>query len=45
MRDPHVVKMPWNGNVEASTLARADRDGSANAEKPLKLGFTGVMVL
>ncbi|KAG6997797.1 mycophenolic acid synthesis protein B [Physcia stellaris] len=39
MRDPNVVRMPWDGNVERSTLARASSDGSANGEKPLKIGI------
>lgn len=38
-QDPNVVKMPWNGNVETSTLARANLDRSANGEKPLKIGL------
>ena len=28
-----------NDNVETSTLARANPDGSANTEKPLKIGI------
>lgn len=39
MRDPNVVRMPWDGNVETATLARASLDGSANGEKPLKIGI------
>ena len=39
MRDPNVVKMPWNGNAETSTLARANPDGSANGDRPLKIGL------
>ncbi|KAL9032918.1 MAG: hypothetical protein Q9180_006227 [Flavoplaca navasiana] len=38
LRDPNVVKMPWNSEVEASTLARATADGSA-ASLPLKIGM------
>ena len=30
--------MPWNSDMEKSTLARALPDGSANEELPLKLG-------
>ena len=39
IRDPNVTKMPWNANVETSTLARASPDGSANEEKPLTIGL------
>lgn len=38
LRDPNVVKMPWNSGVESSTLARATGDGSA-ASLPLKIGM------
>ena len=39
MRDPNVVKMPWDGNVETSTLARANLDDSANGGRPLRIGI------
>jgi amidase len=38
IRDPAVVSMPWNSDVEKSTLARASADGAANEKQPLKLG-------
>ncbi|KAL8885970.1 MAG: hypothetical protein Q9192_006559 [Flavoplaca navasiana] len=38
LRDPNVVKMPWNSEVESSTLARATAYGSA-ASLPLKIGM------
>ncbi|KAL8650704.1 MAG: hypothetical protein Q9226_005027 [Calogaya cf. arnoldii] len=38
LRDPNVVKMPWNSKAETSTLARANADGSANGV-PLKIGM------
>ncbi|KAI4270827.1 MAG: hypothetical protein LQ337_006438 [Flavoplaca oasis] len=38
LRDPNVVKMPWNSEVESSTLARATADGSATS-LPLKFGM------
>ena len=39
VRDPNVVKIPWNHDVETSTIARAKPDGSTNDEKPLKIGI------
>ena len=39
VRDPNVVKLPWNHDVETSTLARANPDGSSNGGKPLKIGI------
>jgi len=38
VRDPNVARMPWNNEVVKSTLARANREGSANKERPLKIG-------
>ncbi|KAL8940143.1 MAG: hypothetical protein Q9211_002417 [Gyalolechia sp. 1 TL-2023] len=38
LRDPNVVNMPWNSEVETSTLARANPDGSANSA-PLKIAI------
>lgn len=38
LRDPNVVKMPWNSDAESSTLARANADGSAK-HAPLKIGI------
>ncbi|KAL8836535.1 MAG: hypothetical protein Q9170_002890 [Blastenia crenularia] len=38
LRDPNVVKMPWDSEVETSTLGRANSDGSATHE-PLKIGI------
>jgi amidase len=38
IRDPAVVSMPWNSDLEKSTLARASADGAANEKQPLKLG-------
>ena len=38
LRDPEVISMPWNSEMETATLARADIDGSANENVPLKLG-------
>lgn len=38
IRDPAVISMPWNSDMEKSTLARALPDGSANKKLPLKLG-------
>ena len=37
LRDLVVVRMPWNLEMETSTLARAERE--ANHELPLKFGF------
>jgi amidase len=37
-RDPNVVNMPWDTEMEKSILTRANRDGSANKERPLKIG-------
>ncbi|KAL8713136.1 MAG: hypothetical protein Q9220_002657 [cf. Caloplaca sp. 1 TL-2023] len=37
-RDPDVVRMPWNGQVEASILARVNPDCSAG-RLPLKFGI------
>ncbi|KAL8680043.1 MAG: hypothetical protein Q9186_003723 [Xanthomendoza sp. 1 TL-2023] len=37
--DPNVVKMPWDYEIEASTLARAHPDGSAKEDLELKLGI------
>ena len=31
--------MPWNSEMETATLARANSDGSTNANLPLKLGI------
>ncbi|KAL6720353.1 hypothetical protein ACLMJK_002274 [Lecanora helva] len=39
MRDPRVVKMPWDDDVEKSTLGRAMPDGSAIQGLHLKLGI------
>ena len=38
IRDPVVIRMPWDSEIENSTLARAKADGSANEELPLKIG-------
>ena len=38
LQDPNVVRMPWNDDVVKSTLARASEQGSANEERPLKIG-------
>ncbi len=38
-RDPVVVRMPWNQELEVSTLARATSAGAANDVLPLKLGI------
>lgn len=38
IRDPGVIRMPWNSELEKSTLARAKLNGSANEELPLKIG-------
>lgn len=38
IRDLAVISMPWNSDMEKSTLARALPDGSANKKLPLKLG-------
>lgn len=37
-RDPNVVQMPWNSEIEKLTLARADTDTSAS-HLPLKIGI------
>lgn len=39
IQDPNVVRMPWDHVMERSTLARANPDGSAKTEAPLKIGF------
>ena len=39
LRDPVVIRMPWNLEMEKSTLARAKPDGSANQDLPLKVGL------
>lgn len=38
LRDPHVVKMPWDSKTETLTLARADAKGFA-IDAPLKIGI------
>ncbi len=38
LRDPVVIRMPWNFEMEKSTLARAKPDGSANQDLSLKFG-------
>ena len=38
-RDPNVVSMPWDTEMERLTLLRANRDGSANREQRLKIGI------
>ena len=38
LRDPVVVKMPWDFEMEYSTLGRGKADGSANQDLPLKFG-------
>ena len=38
IRDPAVIRMPWDSEMEKSTLARANPDGSANEELRLKFG-------
>lgn len=38
LRNPNVVKMPWNSEAETSTLSRANADGSASGV-PLKIGI------
>lgn len=38
LRDPNVVKLPWNGDAESSILARVNADGSAS-RVPLKIGI------
>ncbi|KAL8962306.1 MAG: hypothetical protein Q9193_001273 [Seirophora villosa] len=37
LRDPNVVKMPWDSKIETLTLARADAKGFAK-DAPLKIG-------
>ncbi|KAL8808788.1 MAG: hypothetical protein Q9223_005986 [Gallowayella weberi] len=37
--DPNVVKMPWDYEIEASTLARAHPGGSAKEGLELKFGI------
>ena len=37
LRDPVVVRMPWNLEIETLTLARAEP--KADHERPLKFGF------
>ena len=39
IRDPVVIRMPWNSEIEKLTLARAKLNGSANKELSLKIGF------
>ena len=39
LRDPGVISIPWNSEMEGATLARANPDGSANGNLPLKLGI------
>lgn len=39
LRDPGVIRMPWDGAMEETTLARANLDGSANDNLPFKFGF------
>lgn len=39
IRDSAVISMPWNDAMEKTTLARANSDGSANDNFPLKFGF------
>ncbi len=38
LRDPGVISMPWNSEMERATLARANPDGSANENTPFKFG-------
>ena len=38
LRDPNVVRMPWNSEVVTSTLARANREGPTHKKRPLKMG-------
>ena len=38
LRDPVVVKMPWDFDMEDWTLGRAEADGLANRDLPLKFG-------
>ena len=38
-RDPEVVSMPWDEAIANSTLARANADGSANGNPPIKFGI------
>lgn len=38
IRDPVVIRLPWNIEMDNSMLARAKLDGSANEELPFKLG-------
>ncbi|KAL8991521.1 MAG: hypothetical protein Q9169_007847 [Polycauliona sp. 2 TL-2023] len=38
LRDPNIVRMPWNDEIEKSTLGRASPDGYAN-HIPLKIGL------
>ncbi|KAI9652013.1 MAG: hypothetical protein M1831_007254 [Alyxoria varia] len=38
-QDPRVVPIPWRQNITDETLARAEADGSSNANKPLKVGI------
>lgn len=38
-RDPVVARMPWNQELEVSTLARATSVGAANDALPLKIGI------
>lgn len=38
LRDPVVVKMPWCVGTEHWTHMSAEKDGSANRDRPLKFG-------
>ena len=38
LRNPVVIRMPWNFEMEHSTLARAKPDGSADQDLPLEFG-------
>ena len=38
LRGPIIVRMPWNLEMKNSTLVRAEPDGSANQNLPLKFG-------
>ena len=39
LRDPGVISIPWNSEMEEATLARAKSDGSVNGNLPLKFGI------
>ena len=38
LRDPGVISMPWNSEMERAAIVRANPDGSANENIPFKFG-------